>query len=170
MAVEHLEGHRFDEIRREVKDASLVVTGEKNVTESTEGLGGSFTFCTLGEPVDLDKLLTGEHLPDYQSIGGWLFHTATSHAFAPSAVDEAKWYLGETPATFVWLIYKPDLAFLQSANAVLTLSLAEQFVKAKKGKRHLVFAAAKFVPNKTLNAMGIDFAQLPFGIYRLERD
>jgi adenine-specific DNA-methyltransferase len=169
-AVENLEGHRFDRIRREVKDGSLVVTGEKSIKDTAEGLGGSFTFCTLGAPVDLDKLLTGQQLPDFQSIGSWLFHAATGQAFVPDAIDESNWFLGETHAAFVWLVYKPDLTFLSSTNAVLTLSLAERFVQSKKGKRHLVFAAAKFVPNRLLSAMGIDFAQLPFAVYRVEKD
>lgn len=168
-SIENLDAHRFDNIKKEVKDGILTVTGEKQITERTEGLGGNFTYCTLGEPVDLDKLLTGENLPAYESIGAWLFHTATGEALDSSLVDEAEWFLGESSGYHVWLVYKPDLDFLKSRDAALTLSLAEKIAKAKTGKRHLVFAPAKYVPNKTLLPLGVEYAPLPFALYRVEK-
>lgn len=77
--------------------------------------------------------------------------------------------MGESAGYFVWLVYKPDLNFLKSREAALTLNLAETIAKAKTGKRHLVFAPAKFVPNKTLLPMGVEFAPLPFALYRVEK-
>ena len=59
-SIENLESHNFDAIKKEVKDDELVVTGERKITARVEGLGGSFTYCTLGEPVDLDGILTGD--------------------------------------------------------------------------------------------------------------
>ncbi len=87
--IENLEGHRFDRIKRELEDGVLVVTGEKQVTSKTEGVGGQFTFCALGEPLDLDKILTGKKLPDYESIGAWLFHTATSESLNTGKVRKS---------------------------------------------------------------------------------
>jgi len=168
--IENLESHRFDSIKKEVKNGELVVTGEKQVPEHVEGLGSGFTFCTLGDPINLDKLLTGESLPEYEAIGSWLFHTATGEALDGSKIDVSNWFLGESGGFFVWLIYKPDLRFLQSRDAALTLVLAETIAKAKTGKRHLVFAPAKFVPNKTLLPLGVEYSPLPFALYRVERD
>ena len=42
-----------------------------------EGLGGSFTYCTLGEPIEMEGMLTGDALPAYTSLAAYLFHTAT---------------------------------------------------------------------------------------------
>lgn len=167
--IENLESHRFDDINKSIKDDLLTVVGERKVKEYAEGLGGSFTYCTLGEPLDLDKLLTGEHLPTYEALGAWAFHTATGEAFNSEAMDAANWFLGESAGYFVWLVYEPDLDFLKSREAALTLNLAETIAKAKTGKRHLVFAPAKFVPNKTLLPMGVEFAPLPFALYRVEK-
>ena len=167
--IENLDKHRFDDIKKTVKDGVLTVTGERRVEEHAEGLGGSFTYCTLGEPLDLDKLLTGENLPTYEALGAWAFHTATGEAFNTMAMDQANWFLGESAGYFVWLVYKPDLDFLKSREAALTLNLAEAITKMKTGKRHLVFAPAKFVPNKTLLPMGVEFAPLPFALYRVEK-
>ncbi|MFZ6693799.1 site-specific DNA-methyltransferase [Undibacterium sp. SXout20W] len=79
-SIENLEKHKYDTIKKEVKDGFLAVYGEKTIAESIDGLGGDFTYCTLGEPIDIDKILTGENLPDYQAIGSWLFHTSTGES------------------------------------------------------------------------------------------
>jgi adenine-specific DNA-methyltransferase len=171
-AIENLEGHRFDRVKREIEDGVLVVTGEKQVANKTDGLGGEFTFCTLGEALDLDKILTGKKLPDYESIGAWLFHTATGESLNTSKVRKSSWFLGESTAYQVWLVYKPDLDFLKSSQAALTLELAQKIASDPdhKGKRHLVFAPAKYAPNKTLLPLGVEYAPLPFALYRVEKD
>jgi adenine-specific DNA-methyltransferase len=169
-AIENLESDRFDRVRKEVKGGELIVVGEKEVEEQAEGLGGTFAFCSLGEPLNLDKLLTGEQLPSYEAIGAWLFHTATGEALNASAIDSGTWFLGESKAYHVWLIYKPDLNFLKSRESALTLDLAEMLANSKTGKRHLVFGPSKFVPNKMLHPLGVEYAPLPFSLYKLETD
>ena len=177
-SIENLESHRFDKITKTIKDGELVVIGEKKITERVEGLGGGFTYYTLGEPLDLDKILTGERLPDYASIGAWLFHTATGEPLDLEAIDEEENYLGESAGFHVWLIYKPDLDFLKSRDAALTLSFAERISRTphpggegvKSDKRHLVFAPARFAPNKMLLPLGVEYAPLPFALYRFEKE
>ncbi len=135
-----------------------------------KGLGGGFTYCTLGEPLNLDKMLTGEALPDYLTLGSWLFHTATGEVFLPDSANEETTFLGESSAYYCWLVYKPDLAFLKSSEAALTLSLAERVAASKpKGKKHLVFAPAKYAPNSKLLPLGVEYAPLPFALYRIEK-
>lgn len=51
--IETLDGPKFDRIAKTVKDGALIVTGERDVAETTPGLGGAFTYCTLGEPSTL---------------------------------------------------------------------------------------------------------------------
>lgn len=170
--IENLDEHRFDKIKKEVSGGELVVTGEKKCSEKADGLGGEFTFCTLGDPLDLDNILSGKSLPDFETIGAWLFHTATGEALATSKIRKSQGYLGESAAYHVWLVYKPDLEFLKSNRAALTLELAEKISNDsdRKGKRHLVFAPAKYVPNKTLLPLGVEYAPLPFALYRVEKD
>ena len=169
--IENLHRHEYDSIKKQVKDGELIVTGEKKVDERAEGLGGTFTYCTLGEPVELDKVLSGEDLPPYASLGAALFHMATNEALEPATVDEAAFYLGESESEHVWLIYKADLDWLKSPEAALTLSRAKDFAEAKQGKKHLVFAPARFVSQKMLNEQNIpvEFVPLPFSLYRIER-
>ena len=173
--IENLEAHCFDKIEKKVKDGVLTVEGVKAIKEKTEGLRGAFTYCTLGDAVDMDKLLTGEALPSFAQLGALLFHTATNEAINPAKATEPDThglgYLGESSAFHVWLIYQPDLTFLQSREAALTLAKARALAEAKPGKRHLVFAPAKFVSQKLLDAERIlvEFAPLPWALYRVER-
>jgi adenine-specific DNA-methyltransferase len=161
---------RFDKINVKLDEGWLMVEGEKRVSQMADGLGGEFTYCTLGEPLDIEKLLSGENLPAFDALGAWLFHTATGGTLPPPPKKAPPWYLGEAKDAHVWLVYEPSLGFLKSPEAALTLSKAKEFAawgKAKGDvKRHLVFAPAKYMSNKQLAEHGIDYAPLPFALYR----
>lgn len=169
--IENLHGHEFDRIKKEVKDGELVVTGEKAIAEHAEGLGGSFTYCTLGEPVDLDNILTGEDLPDFAALGGILFHMSTSEPMPQGQLDEGRFHVGEVNGTRVWMIYRPDLDWLKSPDAALTMTFARSIAQEYPEDRHLVFAPARYVSQRLLDAEGlaVEFVPLPFALYRVER-
>lgn len=170
--IENLHGHEYDKITKSVKNSELIVTGERKVKNRAEGLGGSFTYCTLGDPVELDRILTGADLPAYDALGSVLFHMATSQPFDPAGMDEAACYLGRGEVHHLWLIYRPDLDWLKSPEAALSLSFARQIAEAKSDKPHLVFAPARHVSQKMLNDLNlaVEFVPLPFALYRIERD
>ena len=166
---------RFDKIEAKMVEGVLRVEGVKRVSEMAAGLGGSFTYCTLGEAVELEKLLSGEKLPAFDALGAWLFYTATGGVLPPVPKQAPAWFLGEAKDRHVWLVYKPELNFLKSPEAALTLSLAKQLQAwgltedarhGRKPLRHLVFAPAKYLSNRQLQEHGVDYAPLPFALYR----
>lgn len=169
--IENLHGHEFDRITKQVKGGELIVTGEKRIKDRAEGLGGEFTYCTLGESVELDAILTGADMPSYEALAGVLFHMATSRPFDPATLDETRAYVGQADGTQVWLIYRPDLDWLKSPDAALTLSFARKVAGAQPDARHLVFAPARYVSQRMLDAEGlpVEFVPLPFALYRMER-
>ena len=169
--IENLQGHDYDAIAKTVKDGELIVTGEKTVAERVDGLGGSFTYCTLGDPIELDGLLTGKTLPSWEQLGAVLFNMATNRTANPAAADGADFCIGEADGQRVWLIYKPDLDWLKSPDAALTLSRAKEIAATASGTRHLVFAAARYVSQKILSEQRIpvEFVPLPFALYRIDR-
>ena len=166
---------RFDTIEAKVDDGVLRVEGVRRVSERAPGLGGGFTFCTLGEALDLERMLSGERLPAADALGAWLFHTATGGTLRSTPPQSPAWFLGQTEDRHVWLVYRPELAFLKSTEAALTLSRAREFAAwgaahdaaaGRPRRGHLVFAAAKYLSNKQLKEHGIEFAPLPFALYR----
>lgn len=173
--IEFLDGERFDKIKSSMKDGWLIVAGEQECIERAPGLGGTFTYCTLGDPIDMDGLLTGDDLPELQPLAALLYHTATSQAFDASQLEaapdigEGVHRLGTANGRHLWLFYEPDLDWLKSGQAALTLSKARAIDASEEGN-HLVFAPAKFVSRDLLNAQRItvEYAPLPYALYRVE--
>lgn len=183
--IETLDGPQYDRIKSTVKDGALIVTGEREVAETTPGLGGDFTYCTLGAPVEMDALLTGKALPSVEAMAGLLWHTATARPFDASAMAEASeigadvWRLGALSGRTYWLFYRPDLDWLKSGEAALSLTRARAIAATNgggaggdgaEGGDHLVFAPAKFVSRELLarEKLAVDYAPLPFALYRVE--
>lgn len=135
----------------------------------------SFTYCTLGDPIDMDGLLTGDDLPAVSALAALLYHTATNQAFDESQlvaapdIGEGVHRLGSANGRHLWLFYKPDLGWLKSGNAALSLSTARAIGAAELGD-HLVFAPAKFVSRELLAAqkLPVEYAPLPYALYRVE--
>ena len=153
----------FDKITKQIKDSALIVTGEKKVKEQTEGLGDSFTYCTLGDEISPEKMLTGENLPDYETLAHHLVYTATGQA--PDKIRTTKdGFFHEAGDRLFYLIYEPDLTFLRSADSALNSDRAERIAKQvkKKKKTAVVFATHKFMGQKELTQMGITFCGLPY--------
>ena len=121
--------------------------------------------------INLDKLLTGDVLPAFDALGAVLFHMATNRAFDPAQTVEADFYLGAAAGQHVWLIYKPDLDWLKSADAALTLARAQTFAVRDAHAKHLVFAPSRYVSQKMLaeQNLPVEFAPLPFALYRIEQ-
>ncbi|MCY4150502.1 MAG: site-specific DNA-methyltransferase [Gammaproteobacteria bacterium] len=169
--IENLHAKECETINKTIKDGELIVTGETPVEERAEGLGGAFAYCTLGEPVELDRILQGEGLPPYTSLGAVLFQMATSRVLDSNHLREADFYIGEAEGQHVWLIYKPDLEWLKSPDAALTLTRAKTIAAFDEDMKHLVFAPARYVSQKLLaeQNLPIEFLPLPFSLYRLDR-
>ena len=147
-----------------------VINGVENAKDETlrNGLGGSFTYCTLGEPIDEEGMLTGEILPTYEALADYIAYTATGNAL--TAISEQEDYcFGETDDIRFYLIYEPTLQFLESNKSALDGERAEQIAKAckKTGKKAYVYAPQKFISQKELTDLGITFCQLPYNIYRI---
>ncbi len=147
-----------------------VITGVKNVkdTHLREGLGGSFTYCTLGPAIDEEDMLTGENLPTYNDLAHYIVYTATGKAL-PTLDRRKGGYFGETDTHLFYLIYEPDVVFLESEASALTEEHAERIAKRCKdtGKKAYVYAPHKYVSQKTLTDLGITFCQLPYNIHRI---
>jgi len=131
-----------------------------------KGLGGSFSYFELGKPIEMESLLRGKNLPSYVEFARYLFYTATGEEFDANAVNEKTLGIGESRNYEVYLFYKPDLDWLK--NNALTLELLKSLPKFKKKKR-LVFAPAKYIDDHTLAEFRVDFCQLPYEIYRLQK-
>lgn len=145
-----------------------VIKGVKNSKDEKlkKGLGGSFSYFELGKPIIMEELLSGKNLPSYKELARYVFYTATGEEFNEKKLNEKTNFIGETKEYEVYLFYKPDIEYLK--NTALTLDRAQTLGK-HKNKRRLVFAPTKYLDQDHLDALRIDFAQLPFEIYKLAK-
>lgn len=130
------------------------------------GLGGSFSYFELGKPLEITNILEGKDLPDYKELARYIFFTATGSQLDESKIKPEKYFIGESEEYLVYLFYKPDLDYLKST--ALTLDIAKSFGEYK-GKKRLVFASTKYMDAQQLLDYHIEFAQLPFEIYKLAK-
>ena len=137
-----------------------------------DGLGGSFTYCTLGPPIEIEGMLTGEALPAFPALAAYLLHTASGIAAGESALeaqdDDGLFYSDDT--TSYYLLYEPDIEYLRSHAAVLNEERARRISAAvgEHGKQAIVFGAGKYISQRDLTPMGIAFVQLPYQMHRTE--
>lgn len=158
----------FNNIKKELKDGVLTVTGERKVDEFAPGIGGSFTYCTLGEPIQIESLLTGDAMPSFDALARYVFYTATGQSLETVAKASADGFIGETDLFRIHLFYRPDSEWLRSNEAALNADKVAEIVKKNATKkRTIVFAVAKFMSQKDLTEKRIEFCQLPYAIHRI---
>ncbi|MDE2650900.1 MAG: DNA methyltransferase, partial [Chloroflexota bacterium] len=131
------------------------------------GTGGSFLYCTLGQPLDIDSLLQGDSLPAFGQLASYLLHTASGISTAPDSLPDSNadgfFYFDEQRDYY--LIYQPRRDFLRSGDAALNLERAERI--HAKGRKATVFAAAKYISQRQLSQWDITFCQLPYALLGL---
>jgi len=160
----------------EEKTAKRIKLNIEGVKEASEQylrlpLTGSFTYCDLGNEINIENLLKGNNLPSYEELARYAFYTATGQT-----LDKVKqgtdFFIGETDHYRVHLLYQPDEKYLRSNESALNMPLAERITKSRKDskKKSLVFATQKFMGQKELTDMGIIFCQLPYAIHRVVGD
>ena len=148
-----------------------VINGVPNARDEAlrEGLGGSFTYCTLGKPIEAETMLTGEALPSYAALAANLLYTTAGVSVGSDTLesknDDGLFYNNDK--NDYYLIYKPDLEYLRSNAAILNLERAERIRDAsnQNGRKAIVYAAGNYIGQRELTRMGIIFCQLPDALH-----
>ena len=150
-----------------------VIKGVPNAREEElrKGLGGSFTYCTLGEELNVEGVLRSEKLPTFDALARYVFYTATGQTLMKVPKPGPDFLIGETELYRVHLIYKPDRDFLRSNESALNSERVAR-IKASNGngKHGLVFATTKFMGQRELSDQHLEFCQLPYAIYKVLGD
>ena len=148
------------------------INGVPDAKDNTlrEGLGGSFTYCTLGPPIDLEGMLTGDALPDYAALAAYLLYTASGRSAGAATLrplnDDGLFHSNDT--TDYYLLYEPNLDYLRGDAAILNEERARRISTASQqnDRKALVFGPGKYIGQAELTRMGITFCQLPYELHR----
>ena len=134
------------------------------------GLSGSFTYCTLGKEISVENMLKGENLPDYETLARHLAYSTTGQTPDKINLEEKRGKDGsfffKNKNYLFYLIYEPDLAFLESDKSALKSDHAKRIAQKikKEDKTALVFATCSLVAQEKLSEMRIEFYGLPYGV------
>ena len=148
-----------------------VISGVPSARDKSlqEGLGGSFTYHALGEPIEMERMLTGEALPDYSALAAYLLHVASGVSAGESDLerqnDDGLFYSSDT--TKYHLIYEPDTDYLSGNEGMLNEERAKRISadSRRDGKKAIVFGPGKYIGQRDLTSMGITFCQLPYEMH-----
>ncbi len=135
-----------------------------------KGLGGSFTYCTLGDEINTINLLKGKNLPDYKQLAEYVFYTATGKSLNKPVKENPAWFIGETELCAFHLVYQPDVQFLRSKKSALNLDMIEKIKAFHSGSRKtvFVFAPETYLEQKELKKdYNMVFCQLPYAIHKI---
>ena len=134
-----------------------------------EGLGGSFTYYTLGAPIEIEGMLTGDGMPSYSALAAYLLHTASGISAGAAALervnDDGLFYTdGERS---YYLLYEPNVEWLSGNEGILNEARAKRISAASYGneRKAIVFGPGKYIGQRDLTPMGITFCQLPYEMH-----
>jgi adenine-specific DNA-methyltransferase len=153
-----------ERVRRVIKG----VSGAKD-ENLKKGLGGSFTYVTLGAEYDVAKILSGKSLPKYEEMAAYVFQTATGETLDRKKIDKKSHFIGSSKFYDVYLFYEPNVEKLKSSECALKLDFVDNLPKNAKKKR-LIFGAVRYVNQETLSKAEVEFSQLPYEVYRRIED
>ena len=148
-----------------------IINGVPNASNESlrEGLSGSFTYCTLGSPIEVEAMLTGEKLPSYESLAAHLLYTTSGVSLGESTLVSRNndGLFHSDDKNDYYLLYKPDLEYLRSNAAILNLERAERIRDAscENGRKAIIYAAGNYIGQRELTRMGIIFCQLPDALH-----
>ena len=134
-------------------------------------MGGSFTYSTLGAPIEMDRILNGKSFPSYSQMAAYVLHTATGISQAAATLkpqnDDGLFYSnGEKD---YYLMYKPNVDWLRGNEGILNGNRphASAPPAAPKAEKPVVFGPGKYIGQRDLTPLGVTFCQLPYEIHRL---
>ncbi len=131
-----------------------------------QGLGGSFSFFELGDPIELNNLLAGNKLPSWLEMARYVFYTTTGEEFDDKKAKAEQYFAGKNDTHAIFVFYKPDITWLKDYK--FTLQEAEDLRTSSGTNKHItVYAPAKYVDNSSLEELNMSFCQLPYEIYKL---
>ena len=150
-----------------------VINGVPNARDASlrEGLGGHFTYCTLGKPITMQGMLDGQNLPEYSSLASYLLHCATGMSVNPNSIaanshsqNNDTGFFYESDHVRYHLLYEQDIEWLRDDKGALNYDRAKIISKYAEDadKSAVVFAPMRYMSQSDLTSMRITFCQLPY--------
>lgn len=149
---------KFDKISKpKIADNCVKVIGTKVYEERMEGLGGSFDFYELGEPLFLTDGNLNESI-GIEKIREYIYYTETHEHLSRNQEAEHPYLLDYLDGTGYFFYYKP--------NEITTLSHDTLNIVPQKAEYYVIYADVCTISKEQLAQMNITFKKIPRDINR----
>ena len=128
------------------------------------GYKSGFKYLRIGNPIDPESMLSGV-LPTYKQFAKYVYYLCTGEYLQDeSKLDEKKYFVGAFKKQAIYLVYNQYYDIL--TRLALNLPLAENMVKAQKGKKIVIYAPACFLDEEYLEEKNIEFVGIPYNLFK----
>ncbi|MDE6538278.1 MAG: site-specific DNA-methyltransferase [Muribaculaceae bacterium] len=137
-----------------IKDSALVVLGIKQIEERTQGLGGSFDFYELGEPIFIDDMLNPN--VSEESLREYIYFSETKLSLTRKRTCEDPYFLDNHKGTSYFFYYEPEHETVLNDKV-----LSHLITKQSLGEQFIIYADACLLSDDTLKRLNIVFKKIP---------
>src|SRR5690606_452294 len=121
-------------------------------TIKVDGLGGSFTYARVGEPLFTEYRDLGERLPSFEDLAKYVFYTETSREIDLNQVNPESGFIGSSPVgggTSYYLLYTPN----RKADRELSLVTLDEILKRDKNPSLVIYCEKLWMHADELRAV-----------------
>ena len=118
---------------------------------SIDGLGGSFSYVRVGEPLFGEYKDWGAATPEFEELAKYVFYTETSRDCDPRKFKKRTGFIGETEAaggTSFYLLYTPN----ETADRELSLTTLDKLLEKDTNRNWVIYCEKIWLHQDQLRA------------------
>lgn len=123
----------------------------KTTDVKVDGLGGSFSYVRVGDPLFGEYKDWGAEPPAFEELAKYVFYTETSRECEPRKFKKKTGFIGETQAaggTSYYLLYTPN----QTEDRELSLATLAELVKSDQNRSWVIYCEKIWLHQDQLRA------------------
>lgn len=126
-----------ERVRRVIHGYDYVKRGPKGKKTKAheDGLGGSFTYVRVGDPLFTEYRDLGKKLPPWEDLAKYIFYTETSRDIDQKKMDAASGYIGTAGSAAYYLLYTSN----NKEDRELSTVTLKEILKNEKAKNLVIY-------------------------------
>ena len=130
------------------------------------GLGGSFSYTRVGDPLFSEYRDLGEKLPSFEDLAKYIFYTETSHECDLKKADAESGFIGEIGGKSYYLFYTPN----DREDREASLKTLDRILKKDKNRSWVIYTERIWMHQEDLrqfereNGRSVRLMLVPFNL------
>jgi DNA modification methylase len=153
-----------ERVRRVIQGYSY--KGQRGNKQRAPGLGGSFTYARVGDPLFSEYRDLGKKLPPFVDLAKYIFYTETSHDCDLKQVDPESGFIGEIGGKSYYLFYSPN----DREDREASLKTLDRILKKDKNRSWVIYTERIWMHQEDLrqfereNGRSVRLMLVPFNL------